>query len=89
MKAGSEGSRIENIPSEGWEVVETYGLLIDLDKAIPFCTAVSGNKTVQFAYIDTDDERRFQSVIRQLPGSVEPVRLYESYLKNFRFSMGR
>jgi len=89
MKAGSEGSRIENIPSEGWEVVETYGLLTDLDTAIPFCTAVSENKTVQIAYIVTDDERRFQSVIRQLPDSVEPVRLYESYLKNFRFSMGR
>ena len=28
-------------------------------------------------------------VARALPDSVEPVRLYESYLSNFRFSMGR
>jgi len=28
-------------------------------------------------------------VARALPDSVEPVRLYESYLSNFRCSMGR
>ena len=37
----------------------------------------------------TDDDRRFQAVARALPDGVEPVRLYESYLSNFRFSMGR
>jgi adenine-specific DNA-methyltransferase len=89
MRAGSEGKRIDKIPSKGWGVVDTYGLLTDLDLADPFCKAISGNNTVRIAYIVTDDERRFQSVVRQLPDTVEPVRLYESYLKNFRFSMGR
>ncbi len=89
MRAGSEGRRIDNIPSEGWEVVDTYGLLNDLDQAIPFCKSVSTTNSVRIAYVVTDDERRFQSVVRQLSDSVEPVRLYESYLKNFRFSMGR
>ena len=40
MRAGSEGRRIQNIPAQGWEVADTYGLLIDLDNAAPFCKAV-------------------------------------------------
>jgi adenine-specific DNA-methyltransferase len=89
MRAGSEGRRIDVLPPNGWEVADTYGLLIDLDKAAPFCKAVEKQRKVRIAYIVTDDDRRFQSVTRLLPAAVEPVRLYESYLSNFRFSMGR
>jgi adenine-specific DNA-methyltransferase len=89
MRAGSEGRRIQKVPAKGWEVVETYGLLIDLDKAAAFCKAIKAKGTIRIAYIVTDDDRRFQSVARRLPENVEPVRLYESYLTNFRFSMGR
>ena len=89
MRAGSEGSRIDALPAKGWEVADTYGLLTDLDKAAPFCKAVERKGGIRIAYIVTDDERRFQSVTRRLPDTVEPVRLYESYLTNFRFSMGR
>lgn len=89
MRAGSEGRGITKLPHEGWEVVDTYGLLTDLDMAAPYCAAIAAKKAIRIAYIVTDDERRFQSVARQLPDGVEPVRLYESYLTNFRFSMGR
>lgn len=89
MRAGSEGSRIDAIPADGWEVADTYGLLTDLDKAAAFCKEVEAKGTIRIAYIVTDDDRRFQSVTRHLPDAVEPVRLYESYLTNFRFSMGR
>ncbi|WP_209315736.1 MULTISPECIES: DNA methyltransferase [unclassified Haematospirillum] len=89
MRAGSEGRRIDAIPADGWEVADTYGLLTDLDKASAFCKAVEAKGTIRIAYIVTDDDRRFQSVTRHLPDAVEPVRLYESYLTNFRFSMGR
>ena len=89
MRTGSEGRRIDAIPADGWEVADTYGLLTDLDKAAPFCKAVEAKRTIRIAYIVTDDDRRFQSVTRHLPDAVEPVRLYESYLTNFRFSMGR
>lgn len=89
MRAGSEGRRIQKVPPQGWEVADTYGLLIDLDRAAAFCRAIEANGTIRIAYIVTDDERRFQSVARRLPEPVEPVRLYESYLTNFRFSMGR
>ena len=40
------------------------------------------------AFVVTDDDRRFQAVVRRLPEAVEPVRLYESYLSNFRFVSG-
>jgi adenine-specific DNA-methyltransferase len=89
MRAGNEGRRIDVIPAEGWDVADTYALLIDLDQATAFCEAVEARDTIRIAYIVTDDNRRFQSVARRSPGSVEPVRLYESYLTNFRFSMGR
>jgi adenine-specific DNA-methyltransferase len=89
MRAGSEGRRIEGIAVQGWDVADTYGLLTDLDQATLFSEAVEAKGSIRIAYIVTDDDRRFQSVARRLPAAVEPVRLYESYLTNFRFSMGR
>lgn len=89
MRAGSEGRRIDKLPDQGWEVADSYGVLIDLDKSAAFAEAIEGKDAIRVAYVVTDDDRRFQSVVRQLPGSVEPVRLYESYLTNFRFAMGR
>ncbi|MEH6540090.1 site-specific DNA-methyltransferase [Halopseudomonas sp.] len=89
MRAGSQGSRIEKIPDQGWDIVEAYGVLVNLDQSTKFCKAIKARESVSIAYIVTDDDRRFQAVARHLPDSVEPVRLYESYLSNFRFSMGR
>lgn len=89
MRAGSEGRRIDKLPDQGWEVADSYGLLIDLDKSAAFVGAIETKEAICVAYVVTDDDRRFQSVVRRLPGSVEPVRLYESYLTNFRFAMGR
>lgn len=89
MRAGSEGHRIDELPTQGWEVADTYGLLVDLDHAGAFCEAMGARDGVRVAYVVTDDDRRFQAVARALPEGVEPVRLYESYLSNFRFSMGR
>ncbi len=89
MRAGSQGRRINGLPKQGWDVADTYGLLIDLDKAMPFAKKIKTKGTIRIAFIVTDDERRFQSITRHLPEAVEPVRLYESYLNNFRFSMGR
>jgi adenine-specific DNA-methyltransferase len=88
MRAGSQGRRIDSLPDKGWEVANTYGLLADLDQAGPFCDAVEKIKDLKIAYLVTDDDRRFQSVARRLPESVEPIQLYESYLLNFRFTSG-
>ena len=89
MRAGSEGRRIDDLPAQGWEVADTYGLLVDLDRAAEFCAAAVAEDGLRLAYIVTDDDRRFQAVTRALPDTIEPVRLYESYLSNFRFAMGR
>jgi adenine-specific DNA-methyltransferase len=88
LRAGGRGRRIDRLPASGWEVVESYGLLVDVDNAAPFYKAVAKAKALRIAYIVTDDERRFQSIARHLPAHVEPVRLYESYLTNFSFANG-
>lgn len=89
MRAGSEGKRIQNLPAQGWEVADTYALLTELDAAAAFAKAIKKKGSIRVAFIVTDDERRFQTIIRSLSDMIEPVRLYESYLTNFRFSMGR
>jgi adenine-specific DNA-methyltransferase len=88
MRAGSIGRRIDKIPLSGWEIADTYGVLVDLDAASAFCRALSEVAAIRVAYIVTDDERRFQALARRLPPRAEPIRLYESYLTNFSFTSG-
>ncbi len=87
LRAGARGRGVDEIPAEGWALGDTYGVLFDLDLAKPFCDAMLG-PGAGMAFVVTDDDRRFQSVVRKLPEGVEPVRLYESYLLNFRFISG-
>lgn len=88
LRAGSVGRRIDKLPAAGWEVADTYGLLVELDKATDFLKAARKAKALQIAYIVTDDERRFQALARRLPEGVEAIRMYESYLTNFAFANG-
>jgi adenine-specific DNA-methyltransferase len=88
LRAGAEGRRIDTVPEGGWDVAETYGICWDLDQAGQFAQAVEKGDRVRLAYVVTDDDRRFQSIARQLRDGVEVVRLYESYLSNFRFTGG-
>jgi adenine-specific DNA-methyltransferase len=88
LRAGSRGQRIDRLPPQGWAVVEAYGLLVEIDAATPFIRAVHKAGGLRIAYIVTDDDRRFQAIVRRLPEGVEPVRLYESYLTNFSFTNG-
>ncbi|XKH55218.1 site-specific DNA-methyltransferase (plasmid) [Citricoccus nitrophenolicus] len=83
MRAGSEGRRIDEIPAAGWDVADVYGVITDLDQTGPFLDAVTCAERVRVVFIVTDDDRTFQSVCAVLPERVEPVRLYESYLRNF------
>jgi Adenine specific DNA methylase Mod len=88
LRAGSRGRRIDKLPSEEWAVAEAYGLLVNIDRATPFIDAISTVQDLHLAFIVTDDDRRFQAIARRLPDGVEPVRLYESYLTNFRIANG-
>jgi adenine-specific DNA-methyltransferase len=88
LRAGSIGRRIEKLPAAGWDVADSYGLLVELDKAADFLKAARKTTTLRIAYIVTDDDRRFQALARRLPEGVEAIRLYESYLTNFAFDNG-
>lgn len=88
MRAGSEGRRIGTLPEGGWDIVETYGLLTDMDQAEVFCAACAAADGLRMAFFVTNDDRRFEAVCRLMPEGVEPVRLYESYLTNFAFESG-
>lgn len=88
MRAGSAGRRIDVLPASGWDVADAYGLLSDLDHTAAFIKTVEKVDGLRIAYIVTNDDRRFQAVARRLPDSMEPVRLYESYLSNFQFATG-
>jgi adenine-specific DNA-methyltransferase len=88
IRAGSRGRRIDDI-SGGWDVADVYGVLRNLDHAHDFVKAVAAREAVTTAYIITDEERLFESVAQELPSHVEPVRLYESYLRNFEIESGR
>lgn len=88
LRAGSVGRRIEKVPASGWDLVDSYGLLVNLDNAKGFLKATRKAKDLRIAYIVTDDERRFQALARRLPEGVEAIRLYESYLTNFAFANG-
>lgn len=88
IRAGSRGRRIDDI-STGWDVVDVYGVLADLDHTEDFLKAVAANKDVAVAYVVTDEDRLFESVAQELPDHAEPVRLYEAYLRNFEIESGR
>ncbi len=89
LRAGSKGRRIDDIAA-GWDVAESYGVLADLDQTEDFLKAVAGmGDELATAFIVTDEDRLFESVARELPDHVEPVRLYEAYLRNFEIESGR
>ena len=77
------------MPEQGWDVADTYGVLVNLDAAKDFTRAVSDTDGVGLVFVVTDDDRRFQMVAKSLPETVEVVRLYESYLRNFEINTGR
>lgn len=87
-RAGSLGRRIDDVTA-GWDVAETYGVITDLNQTEVFLKEVKANEGVTLVYIVTDEDRLFESVVRELPEHVEPVRLYEAYLRNFEIETGR
>ena len=88
LKAGAQGRRIDK-PLDDFDVADTYGVLFDLDASQHFVVAVNQADSVRMSFIITDDDRGFQSVCSELPGRVEAVRLYASYLSNFVINAGR
>ena len=88
LRAGSRGRRIDDI-STGWDVADVYGVIADLDNSETFLKAMDAAPSVTHAFIVTDEDRLFEAIVRQLPARVQPVRLYEAYLRNFEIEAGR
>ncbi|MFI7508802.1 site-specific DNA-methyltransferase [Micromonospora aurantiaca] len=88
MKAGSQGRAIDKA-ADDFAIVDTYGVLFDLDCSRDFFQAIQGAPRLRTAFVVTDDDRAFQAVCSELPPEVKPVRLYESYLTNFTINTGR
>ncbi|WP_426990828.1 site-specific DNA-methyltransferase [Pseudarthrobacter sp. Y6] len=80
LRAGARGRCIDDL-SNGWAVAEAYGVIKDLDRSSDFIEALRREEHVRIAFIVTDDEGRYQQIANEIPG-VEPVRLYEDYLRN-------
>lgn len=80
LRAGARGPRIDDI-SDGWAVVDAYGIIKDLDLAADFTAALHAQKDARVAFIVTNDEGRYQQVANEIP-DIETVRLYEDYLRN-------
>ena len=88
MRAGSIGSKIQDL-SAGWAVVDRYGVLADFDHAADFLRDVEQREDLVAAFVITDDDWLFESICRSLPEEVEPVRLYDAYIRNFEIEAGR
>lgn len=88
LRAGARGRRIEEI-SQGWDVADAYGVLADLDHTEDFLKALANAEGITTAFIVTDEDRLFESVAQEVPDHIEPVRLYEAYLRNFEIESGR
>lgn len=88
LRAGATGRRINDL-EKGWDVADTYGVIADLDHLEEFLEAVNATDGVKIAYVVTDDDRQFAATCSALPEHVEPVRLYESYLRNFQIDVRR
>ena len=87
MRAGSEG-RIIKDRRRDFDISERYAVLFNYAYTSKFLDAIQEREGLRVAYIVTDQDSRFQDVVRALPEGVEPVRLYESYLRSFRLSHG-
>lgn len=88
MRAGSQGRRIDELP-DGWDVAETYGVISELDHTEQFAQAIAAAPAASVAFIITDEDRLFEALVRELPDHVEPVRLYEAYLRTFEIEARR
>ena len=88
LRAGAQGRRIDDI-AKGWDVADVYGVIADLDDSEAFLKSIADSDSVAMAFVVTDEDWLFEQLVAALPDHVEPVRLYEAYLRNFEIEAGR
>ncbi|WP_288240330.1 site-specific DNA-methyltransferase [uncultured Bifidobacterium sp.] len=87
MKAGSRGRCITERKPD-FDIADTYAILFDYRHVRRFLEELENHEGIRLACIVTDQESRFRDVAGRLPEGIEPLRLYESYLRSFRFMQG-
>lgn len=89
LMAGAAGPRIDTITGP-WSIPEggRYGVLFDADAWPSFTEAVKDRDGLTHVFVATDSDAVFQRVVAELPDTVTPVRLYESYLRSFAINTG-
>lgn len=88
MRAGAQGRIIED-RQDDFDVADAYAVLFDVDASGPFLATVEQSKGLRVVYIVTDEQSQYQAIASQLPAGIQPVRLYESYLRTFEINSGR
>ena len=84
LKAGSRGRCITERKPD-FDIADTYAILFDYRHVRGFLEELENHEGIRLACIVTDQESRFRDVAGRLPEGIEPLRLYESYLRSFRF----
>lgn len=87
LKAGSRGRCITERKPD-FDIADTYAILFDYRHVRGFLEELENHEGIRLACIVTDQESRFRDVAGRLPEGIEPLRLYESYLRSFRFMQG-
>lgn len=87
LKAGQEGRCIDE-RKQDYDIADTYAVLFDYRYSQKFIDALqeTDKDKLRIVYVVTDQDSRFQDVAQQLPEGIEPVRLYESYLRTFKIN---
>ena len=86
LRAGQRGVMLTSAEAmRGWAMTPFYGVLTDTSMSTRFITEVKRQRP-PLVYVVTDSDSMYQTVARQVPQGTEVVRLYESYLTNFRIN---
>ena len=86
LRAGQRGRVIDSdAVAGGWATHAAYGVLTDPARAHEFIAAVRRERP-PLVYVVTDSDSLYRSVAAKVPRGTETVRLYESYLVNFRIN---
>lgn len=89
LATGGTGPRIDDA-SESYAIPDgaTYAVLFDPAYIRDVVADLDGRDDVETVYVVTDSTAVYQQASAELPAHVEPIRLYEAYLRNFEINTG-
>lgn len=89
LAAGGAGPRIDEA-DDSYAIPDgaVYAVLFDPAYIRDLVAELDGRDDIETAYVVTDSTAVYQQAASELPAHVEPVRLYEAYLRNFEINTG-